>query len=285
MTPVTTRFGDHEPLFRIGFGAMRLLGDGAWGPPPDLPAALKLLRRAADLGVGLFDTADIYGPGISEELIAQALYPYPSDLIIATKGGLRKTAPGLVLHAGSPSHLKAACEESLRALRLETIPLYQLHAVDPDIPIEESMGAFVDLQKEGKIRHIGVCNVTVNQFNNARRFANIVSVQNRFSVLEQQAADVLAVCEQSGVLFLPWFPLAGGALAQRNGILHQLAEMHRATPAQIAIAWLLYLSEAILPIPGTRSLKHLEDNIGCAAIQLSEAEVKLLTDTTARERN
>jgi len=271
--------GQWPPAFRIGFGAMRLCGEKAWGPPKDLSAARLILRRAIELGAELIDTADIYGPAISEELIADSLYPYPSHLIIATKGGLEKTAPGVVRHRASPQALRAACEASLRRLRLEQIPLYQLHAVDPAVPIEDSIGALVDLQKEGKIRHIGLCNVTAAEIETVLEITKVASIQNRFSILEQEAADTLDICEREGALFLPWFPLAGGALARAGEVFKDIAKRHGATPSQLSIAWLLHRSPSIVPIPGTQNMAHLEENVRALSLRLTAEELTTLVQS------
>ena len=265
---------------RLGFGAMRITGEGVWGPPPDREAALAVLRRAVELGVNLIDTADSYGPEVSEELIAEALHPYPEDLVIATKGGLIRTGPGEWPREGRPEHLREACEGSLRRLRLEAIDVYQLHAPDPEVPYEDSVGTLKELQEEGKIRHIGVSNVSVAQLEQARGIVDVVSVQNRFNLGDRHAADVLAACQEGGIAFIPWFPLNAGALAEPGGPAAAIAAAHEATPAQVALAWLL-ATEATLPIPGTGSVAHLEENLAAAALELSDSEVAELTDAEA----
>jgi aryl-alcohol dehydrogenase-like predicted oxidoreductase len=262
---------------RFGYGAMRITGDGVWGPPDDHDEALAVLRRAVELGVNLIDTADSYGPYVSEQLIAEALHPYPEDLVIATKGGLIRTGPGEWPREGRPEHLRRACEGSLERLRVERIDLYQLHRPDPDVPYEESVGALKDLQDEGKIRHIGVSNVSPEQLATARGMVDVVSVQNRFNLGDRSSADVLQVCQDEGLAFIPWFPLNAGSLAEPGGAAAEVAKRHGATPAQVALAWLLR-TPATLPIPGTGSVTHLEENLAAASLQLSDEEVDQLTD-------
>jgi pyridoxine 4-dehydrogenase len=263
---------------RLGFGAMRITGRGVWGPPPDRGAALAVLRRAVDLGINLIDTADSYGPEVSEELIAEALHPYPEGLVIATKGGLTRTGPGEWPRDGRPQHLREACEDSLRRLKLDRIDLYQLHAPDPKVPYEESVGTLKELQDEGKIRYVGVSNVSVAQLRLARAIVPIVSVQNRYNLEDRRSDDVLEECESEGFAFIPWFPLRMGNLAEPGGPAAEIAKLHRATPTQIAIAWLLQRSPVMLPIPGTSSTGHLEENVAAARIDLSEAEMATLND-------
>jgi pyridoxine 4-dehydrogenase len=259
---------------RIGFGAMRITGPGIWGPPRDHDGAIAVLRRAVELGVNLIDTADSYGPNVSEELIAEALYPYPEDLLIATKGGLIRTGPGRGWPAdGRPEHLKEACEGSLRRLRLDTIELYQHHRPDPKVPYEISIGALKELQEDGKIRHVGVSNVSLDQLVTAREIVEVVSVQNRFSLIDRSSQDVLNRCEELGIAFFPWAPIEAGHLAQPGGPVERIASRHEASPAQVALAWLLAHSPVILPIPGTSSVEHLEQNLGAAAVRLSQDEL------------
>jgi pyridoxine 4-dehydrogenase len=258
---------------RLGFGAMRLTGDGIWGEPRDPDEARRVLRRAVELGVNLIDTADAYGPEVSERLIAEALHPYPDDLVIATKGGMTRSGPGRWSSDGRPEHLREACESSLRRLRLERIDLYQLHTVDRAVPLEDSVGTLAELQREGKIRLIGLSNVSVGQLDRARELVDVVSVQNRFSLADRHTEDVLEACEAQGLGFIPWFPLATGALANRDGALAAVAERHRATPVQVGIAWLLARSPVILPIPGTSSVAHLEENVAAAGLELSNREL------------
>ncbi len=259
---------------RLGFGAMRITGPGIWGPPPDHDGAIAVLRRAVELGVNLIDTADSYGPNVSEELIAEALHPYPDDLLIATKGGLVRTGPGRGWPAdGRPEHLREACEGSLRRLRLDTIELYQHHRPDPKVPYEISIGALKELQAEGKIRHIGVSNVSLDQLETAREIVEVVSVQNRFSLIDRSSQDVVDRCEELGIAFFPWAPIEAGHLAQPGGPVDRIASRHEASPGQVALAWLLAHSPVILPIPGTSSVEHLEQNLGAAAVRLSQDEL------------
>lgn len=264
---------------RMGFGAMRLTGQGIWGEPADREAAKGVLRRAVELGVNLIDTANSYGPEVSEQLIADALHPYPDDLVVATKGGLTRPGPGDWQRDGRPESLRDALEGSLRRLRLERIDLYQLHAVDPRVPLEESVGTLAELQQEGKIRHIGVSNVDARQLAAARELVPVVSVQNRYSLADRHSEGVLEACEQSGIAFLPWFPLALGELARSKGRLAELARSRGATSAQVALAWLLRRSPAMTPIPGTSSAEHLEENVGAARLELSDAEFSELSRT------
>ena len=265
--------GDIE-VNRLGFGAMRITGDGIWGPPADHDEALRVLRRAVELDTNFIDTADSYGPNVSEELIAEALFPYPPDLLIGTKGGLERTGPGRWPRNGRPEHLKRACEGSLRRLRLERIDLYQLHSPDRDVPYEESVGAIRELQDEGKVRHVGVSNVSVEHLEQARGIVDVVTVQNRFNLIERASEDVLEVCERAGIGFIPWFPLAAGDLARPGGPVAEAAERHDATPSQVALAWLLQRSPVMLPIPGTGSVAHLEENVGAAALRLDADELR-----------
>jgi len=263
---------------RLGFGAMRITGPGIWGEPADPSAARRLLRRVVDAGVNLIDTADSYGPEVSENLIAEALHPYPDDLVIATKGGLERPGPGQWVPACRPERLKRCCEDSLRRLRLERIDLYQLHTVDPKVPLEDSIGALAELQEDGKIRHIGVSNVDGEQLARARGVAAIVSVQNRYSLSDRSSDEVLDECEREGLGFLPWFPLARGDLAKPGGRLDVVAKAHDATPAQVALAWLLHRSPVTLPIPGTGSIAHFEENLEAAELELSPEEWSTLAD-------
>jgi pyridoxine 4-dehydrogenase len=269
--------GDFE-VHRLGFGAMRVTGPGIWGPPPDRDAALELLRRVVELGIDLIDTADSYGPHVSEQLIAEALHPYPDGLMIATKGGLERTGPGAWPRNARPEHLRAACEGSLRDLRVERIDLYQLHAPDPDVPYAESVGTLKDLQDEGKIHHVGISNVTAEELDEARSIVDVVSVQNRFNLSDRSSQEVLEVCERDGLGFFPWFPLAAGELAKPGGIVADIARAHDATPGQVALAWLLQRSPVMLPIPGTSSISHLEENVAGAELVLDEHEIERLDD-------
>jgi aryl-alcohol dehydrogenase-like predicted oxidoreductase len=272
----TFDIGGERTVNRLGFGAMRLTGDGIWGEPRDPDGCKRVLRRALELEVNLIDTADSYGPEVSERLIGEALYPYPDDLLIATKGGLTRSGPNRWHPNGRPEHLRRACEGSLARLRLERIELYQLHRVDPNVPLEESLGALVELRDEGKIARIGVSNVSVEQLGRACELTPIVSVQNRYNLTDRSSADVLAECERQAIPFLPWFPLSTGKLASDGAPLARMAKHHGAAPAQIALAWLLHRSPVMLPIPGTASVEHLEQNIGAARIELSAAEVQEL---------
>ena len=275
-TPGTLRLGDLS-VGRLGFGAMRITGRGVWGPPADRAAAVRLLRRAVELGVTFIDTADSYGPGVSEELIAEALAPYRDGLVIATKGGLTRPGPGEWRRDGRPAHLRAACEASLKRLRTDRIDLYQLHSPDPRVPLDDSVGALIQLQREGKIRHVGVSNVDVSELAAARRVATIVSVQNRYNMTDRTSEPLLSECERDGIAFLPWFPLSGGSDAARvSGAIAEVAARHQATPAQVAIAWLLARTPVMLPIPGTSSLAHLEENLQAAHLQLSAADRRAL---------
>jgi aryl-alcohol dehydrogenase-like predicted oxidoreductase len=269
--------GDLE-VHRLGFGAMRIVGAGVWGPPRDRDVVVDVLRRVVSLGVNLIDTADSYGPHVSEQLIAEALYPYPEGLLIATKGGLERTGPGEWPRNGRPQHLRDACEGSLRDLRVDRIDLYQLHAPDPEVPYAESVGALRELQDEGKIRHVGVSNVSVEQLDEARSIVDVVSVQNRFNLRDRRSAELLAVCERDGLGFFPWFPLAAGDLAEPGGVVTEIAAAHDATPGQVALAWLLAHSPVTLPIPGTGSVEHLEENLAAADLRLTDEEMERLTE-------
>jgi len=264
--------GDLE-VRRLGFGAMRITGEGIWGPPDDPEGARQLLRRVVELGINLIDTADSYGPEVSENLIAEALHPYPDGLVIATKGGLVRTGPGEWPRDARPERLKECCEASLRRLKLDRIDLYQLHAPDPKVPYEESVGALKELQDEGKIKHIGVSNVSVEELDQARGLVDVVTVQNRFNLTDRASEDVLEVCERDGIGFIPWFPLATGSLARPGGPLDEAAHAHDATPGQVALAWLLARSPVMLPIPGTSSIEHLEENLRAADLTLAADEI------------
>ncbi|HXV05819.1 MAG TPA: aldo/keto reductase [Solirubrobacterales bacterium] len=275
-TAGTLRLGGDLEVRRLGYGAMRITGPGVWGPPRDVEGAKALLRRVAELGVNLIDTADSYGPHVSEELIAEALHPY-DGLTIATKGGLERTGPGRWPRNGRPEYLKAVCEGSLRRLRVERIDLYQLHSPDAAVPYEESVGAMKELQDEGKVRYVGISNVSVEQLEQARGIVDVVSVQNRFNLADRHSEDVLERCEELGICFLPWFPLAAGDLAEPGGAAAEIAAAHDATPSQVALAWLLRRSPVAAPIPGTASIEHLEENVAAAAIDLSDEELERLS--------
>jgi aryl-alcohol dehydrogenase-like predicted oxidoreductase len=272
----TLTLGGELEVRRLGFGAMRITGSGIWGPPGDHDAAVATLRRVVELGINLIDTADSYGPNVSEELIHEALAPYPDDLVIATKGGLTRTGPGQWPPDGRPEHLRKACEGSLQRLRVERIDLYQLHRPDPDVPYEESLGAMKELQDEGKVNLVGVSNVSIEQLEQARGIVDVVTVQNRFNLTDRAAEDVLKRSEELGIGFIPWFPLSSGSLSGSGGPLDEIAGSHDATPAQIALAWLLARSPVMLPIPGTGSVEHLEENVAAAAIELSDDEMEQL---------
>jgi aryl-alcohol dehydrogenase-like predicted oxidoreductase len=270
----TISVGGDLTVNRLGFGAMRLTGDGIWGQPADRHEAKAVLHRAVELGVNFIDTADSYGPHVSEELIAETLHPYPEDLVIATKGGLERTGPGRWPANGRPEHLIEACEGSLRRLKLDQIPLYQFHRTDPAVPLEDSIGALVGLKEQGKIRHIGVSNVSEEQLRRAQRLTPIVSIQNRYNVDDRRSESLVDLCDQEELVFLPWAPIQD---LDSNRIVQEVAQRHAATPRQIVLAWLLARSPSILPIPGTGSVGHLEHNVAAAAIKLTAAEVAALT--------
>ena len=268
----TIRVGDLT-VHRLGFGAMRITGKGIWADPPDREQAKAVLRRAVDLDVNFIDTADSYGPEVSEKLIAEALHPYPEDLVIATKGGLERPGPGRWVPNARPEHLKQACEGSLRRLKVDQLTLYQLHRPDPKVPLEESVGALVELRDQGKIRHIGLSNVDDDELRRAQRLTPIVSIQNRYNVEDHESDALIDVSEKEQMAFLPWAPIQD---LRGHRVVKEIAERHRATPTQVALAWLLARSPAILPIPGTGSVDHLEENIGAAGIQLNAEEVQAL---------
>jgi pyridoxine 4-dehydrogenase len=262
--------GNEITVHRLGYGAMRLTGDGIWGPPKDRKAALAVLRRAVELGVNFIDTADSYGPFVSEELIAEALFPYPTDLVIATKGGWERPGPGQWTHNASASHLRKAVEGSLKRLRLDRIDVYQLHIPDPVVSFEASMETLAELKREGKIRMVALSNVTLEHIERARRIVPIVSVQNRYSFADREWDYVVNYCEHNRIVFIPWFPLGAGRVA--GEILNQVAQEHQASKTQVALAWLLRRSPVMLPIPGTSSIEHLEQNVAAASLRLSEEE-------------
>ena len=272
----TFLLGGDLSVARLGFGAMRITGQGVWGEPPDREKAKAVLRRAVELGVNLIDTADAYGPEVSESLIAEALHPYPRGLVIATKGGLTRSGPGSWQRNGKPEHLASACEGSLKRLRRTHIDVYQLHAVDPAVPFLDSLGALVRLKEQGKVRHIGLSNVSVEQLEQARRVVHIVSVQNRYSLSDRSSEAVLEACERGAIGFLPWYPLAAGELSRPGGPLDAVAKAHHAPPGQVALAWLLHRSAVMLPIPGTSSIAHLEENVAAAALKLTAEEFQTL---------
>jgi len=268
----TFAIGERE-VNRLGFGAMRLTGPGIWGPPADPEGAIAVLRRAVELGVEVIDTADSYGPHVSEELIARALHPYPEHILIATKAGLVRTGPGGWHQLGRPEYLRQECELSLRRLRLERIDLFQLHRIDPKVPAADQFGVLADLRAEGKIGEVGLSEVSVAELEAARRIVPIATVQNRYNLVDRGSEAVLDHCERHGIGFMPWFPLASGDLAEPGGRLDAVARATGATPAQIALAWLLARSPVMLPIPGTASIEHLEENCGAAGVELSAAQV------------
>jgi pyridoxine 4-dehydrogenase len=270
----TIDVGGDLTVNRLGFGAMRITGRGIWGDPPSHDQAIATLRRVVELGVNFIDTADSYGPSVSEELIAEALFPYPDDLVIATKGGLVRPGPNRWETDGRPSHLRAACEGSLRRLRLEQIPLYQFHRPDQSVPLAESIGAIAELKTEGKIRHIGISNVSEAQLREAQRIVPIVSVQNRFNATDRQSASMVDLCEQEQLTFLPWAPVQE---ADRNPAVAEAAQRHGVNERQVVLAWMLASSPSILPIPGTGSPAHAEENIAAAALELSPDEIAAIS--------
>jgi len=270
----TMDVGGDLTVNRLGFGAMRITGRGIWGQPPSREQAINTLRRVVELGVNFIDTADSYGPSVSEELIAEALYPYPDDLVIATKGGLVRPGPSRWDPDGRPEHLREACEGSLRRLRLEQIPLYQFHRPDPAVPLAESIGALAELKKEGKIRHIGISNVFETQLREAQRIVPIVSVQNRYNVADRRSQSMIDICEQEQLVFLPWAPIQE---TDKRVAVAVAAEQHGATEHQVVLAWLLATSPQILPIPGTGSPAHAEENIAAASLELSPQEIRAIS--------
>ncbi|MFF0720839.1 aldo/keto reductase [Micromonospora sp. NPDC003816] len=276
----TYRIGGELTVDRLGYGAMQITGPGVWGDPKDPAEAVRVLRRAYDLGVTFIDTADSYGPFVSELLIREALHPYADDLVIATKAGLTRGGPGVWRPVGRPEYLRQQCELSLRHLGLESIALYQLHRIDAKVPLEDQLGELVLLRQEGKIQHIGLSEVTVAQVEAARRIAPIVSVQNLYNVADRSAEEVLTYCETNDIAFIPWFPIATGELARPGGPLDAISTEHGATPAQLALAWLLRRSPVMLPIPGTSSVAHLEENVAAATIELTDAEYESLATAT-----
>ena len=271
----TFSLGGELIVNRLGFGAMRITGDGVWGPPKDSAAAIAVLRRAVELGVNFIDTADSYGPNVSEELIAEALSPYPKDLVIATKGGWNRPGPNQWTHDASPAHLRKAVEGSLKRLRLDRIDVYQLHAPDPVVPLDASIETLCNMQAEGKIRLVALSNVTVEHIERARKIVPIASVQNRYSFADREWDHVVDYCERNGIAFIPWFPLGAGTVAGR--LLERIAKARQVKPIQVALAWLLKRSAIMLPIPGTSSVAHLEENVQAASLQLSEEEYLELT--------
>jgi pyridoxine 4-dehydrogenase len=268
--------GGDLPVWRLGFGAMRLTGKGIWGEPQEHDQAIRVLRRAVELGINFIDTADSYGPHVSERLIAEALHPYPAGLVIATKAGFDRLGPDQWKMNGRPAHLRESCEGSLKRLKLERIDLFQLHRIDPAYPAEDQLGTLKDLQKQGKIKHIGLSEVTVAQIEHARNIVPIVSVQNRYSLADRAAEDVLEYCERASIGFIPWFPLGAGKLAEPGGKLARTAAELGITTSQLALAWLLWRSPVMLPIPGTSSVKHLEENVAAAAVKVDDRTMREL---------
>ncbi len=272
----TFRIGGALEVHRLGYGAMQLTGKGVFGPPADREGAKRVLRRAIELGVDLIDTADSYGPDVNEELIAEALHPYPEALVIATKAGLVRPGPGQWVPNGRPDHLRTRCEGSLRRLKLDRIPLYQLHRIDPAVPAEVQFETLVALRSEGKIEHIGLSEASVGDIERAKRFFPVATVQNRYNVKDRkQWEDVVGYCERNGIGFIPWFPLGSGKL-EATPALGEVARKHRATPSQIALAWLLARSKVMIPIPGTSSVEHLDENVAAGAIQLNAEDMAAL---------
>jgi aryl-alcohol dehydrogenase-like predicted oxidoreductase len=271
----TIEIGGELTVNRLGFGAMRLTGEGIWGPPKDPATAIAVLRRAVELGINFIDTADSYGPNVSEELIAQALVPYPTNLVIATKGGWNRPGPNQWTHDASPAHLRQALEGSLKRLRLDRIDVYQLHAPDPVIPLDAAIETLANMQSEGKIRLVGLSNVTVEHIERARKIVPIASVQNRYSFADREWDYVVDYCERNGIAFIPWFPLGAGSAAGKP--LERIAKARQTKPIHVALAWLLKRSPVMLPIPGTSSIAHLEENVQAASLRLSEGEYLELT--------
>jgi pyridoxine 4-dehydrogenase len=264
--------GGDMKIHRLGFGAMRITGEGIWGEPKDPEKAKQVLRRAVELGINFIDTADSYGPEVSERLIAEALHPYPKELVIATKGGLTRSGPNRWAPVGRPEYLRQCVEMSLRRLRVERIDLWQLHRIDPKVPVEESLGAIKELQKQGKIRHVGLSEVSPGEIEQAKKILPIVSVQNQYNLSDRQHEKTLQYCEKHKVGFIPWFPVAAGKLARSGGPLDKAAKQHHVTVAQLSLAWLLHHSPVMLPIPGTSSIEHLEENIAASTVRLKPEE-------------
>ena len=269
----TIDLGGDLTVNRFGFGAMRLTSAGIWGEPADREECKRVLRRTLEVGINLIDTADSYGPEVSERLIAETLYPYPDDLVIATKGGMTRPGPGRWNPNGRPEHLRAACESSLKRLRVDQIDVYQFHRPDPQVPFQESVGTLVQLKNEGKIRHIGLSNVTTDQLEEAQKLTPIVSVQNRYNLFDRSSEPVLEACSLEQIAFIPWRPVEGGELSEAGGALAEIAHRNGATPSQVALAWLLSHSPVMLPIPGTSKVAHLEENLGAVALELAPAEL------------
>jgi pyridoxine 4-dehydrogenase len=275
----TLTLGGDLEVRRMGYGAMRITGSGIFGEPPDREASKAVLRTAIELGVNFIDTAESYGPEVSERLIAEALHPYPEGLVIATKGGLPRSSDGGWYPDGRPEHLRESCEGSLRRLRLDRIDVYQLHRVDPNVRLEESVGALAQLRSEGKVRHVGLSNISEEQLDRAREIVPIVSIQNRYSVAEREDDALVDRCERDELAYIPWYPLAAGRVAENSGPRERVAAAHGATAAQISLAWLLHRSPAMLPIPGTNSIEHLEENVAAAGLELTDEEFEALSRT------
>ena len=275
-TPATFALGGDLTVHRLGYGAMQLTGPGVWGEPADRPGALDVVRKAVELGVDFIDTADSYGPQVSEQIIAEAAFPYPDGLVIATKAGLTRTGPGVWPPVGRPAYLKQQVELSLRNLKVDTIDLIQLHRIDPEVPLADQLGAFAELKEQGKVRHIGVSEVSVAELEQARQITEIVSVQNLYNLTNRQSQDVLDYATENGIAFIPWFPIATGDLAKPDSPVAAVAKELDATPSQVALAWLLQKSPVILPIPGTKSVDHLVENLGAAQLTLSDDDVAKL---------
>jgi pyridoxine 4-dehydrogenase len=269
--------GNDLRVTRLGYGAMRITGEGIWGEPADRAEAVRVLRKAVELGINFIDTADSYGPEVSEKIIAEALHPYPADLVIATKGGFDRTGPNKWVENGRPEHLRSACEGSLRRLRLEQIALYQLHRIDPKVPAEEQLGTLKQLQAEGKIKHVGLSEVSVQQIQHAQTIVPIVSVQNRYSLTDRGSEAVLQYCERQKLGFIPWFPLAAGKLSGGESPIVRVAAKLKVTPSEVALAWLLARSAVMLPIPGTSSVKHLEENVAAAGLKIDKEKMEELS--------
>jgi aryl-alcohol dehydrogenase-like predicted oxidoreductase len=277
----TLNLGGDLPVHRLGFGAMRITGKGIWGPPEDRDEAIRVLRRVPELGVNLIDTADSYGPHVSESLIAEALYPYPQGLVIATKAGLERPGPDEWTPNGRPEHIRRALDGSLRRLRVERIDLYQLHRIDPEVPRDEQFEVLAELQQQGKFRHFGLSETNVEEIEAARRVLPVVSVQNRYNLQDRtQWEDVVDFCEREGIAFIPWFPLAAGPLAREGGPVDRIARKLGATPGQVALAWLLRRSPMMLPIPGTSKVKHLEENVAAASLELDDDAMRELDEAS-----
>lgn len=273
----TFRIGGDLEVYRLGFGAMQITGPGIWGPPQDHDECIRVLRRAVELGVNLIDTADAYGPEVSEELIAEALHPYPAGLVIATKAGLTRQGPNQWTPKGDPAYLRACLEGSLRRLKVDTIDLWQLHRIDPNVPMEDQVAVFAEAQRQGKVRHIGLSEVNTDQLDAIQKIVPIATVQNRYNVADREWESVVDACEQRNVGFIPWFPLATGDLAKSGSPLAAMAAQRGVAPSQVALAWLLQRSPVMLPIPGTSKVAHLEENMAAAAIRLTDTEMQELS--------